>query len=225
MEEIKNRHKIAQIFIANGFHEFTLFLSTIVVHATFLISFMSLELASAMDDITLVSACTKGDSRAQRALFDKFAPKMLSICKRYIPNGEESEDVLQDAFVKIFQKIGDFKQEGSLEGWMRRIVVNTALDAIRKNKKWLGVAQVEAVENQVSFDDNAFDNMDVNHLLQMINEMPDGYRVVFNMFAIEGYSHKEIADTLGVSENTSKSQYSRARAFLRTQIEQLESEK
>ncbi len=150
---------------------------------------------------------------------------MLSICKRYIPNGEESEDVLQDAFVKIFQKIGDFKQEGSLEGWMRRIVVNTALDAIRKNKKWLGVAQVEAVENQVSFDDNAFDNMDVNHLLQMINEMPDGYRVVFNMFAIEGYSHKEIADTLGVSENTSKSQYSRARAFLRTQIEQLESEK
>lgn len=225
MEEIKNRHKIAQIFIANGFHEFTLFLSTIVVHATFLISFMSLELASAMDDITLVSACTKGDSRAQRALFDKFAPKMLSICKRYIPNGEESEDVLQDAFVKIFQKIGDFKQEGSLEGWMRRIVVNTALDAIRKNKKWLGVAQVEAVENQASFDDNAFDNMDVNHLLQMINEMPDGYRVVFNMFAIEGYSHKEIADTLGVSENTSKSQYSRARAFLRTQIEQLESEK
>lgn len=224
MEEIKNRHKIAQIFIANGFHEFTLFLSTIVVHATFLISFMSLELASAMDDITLVSACTKGDSRAQRALFDKFAPKMLSICKRYIPNGEESEDVLQDAFVKIFQKIGDFKQEGSLEGWMRRIVVNTALDAIRKNKKWLGVAQVEAVENQVSFDDNAFDNMDVNHLLQMINDMPDGYRVVFNMFAIEGYSHKEIADTLGVSENTSKSQYSRARAFLRTQLEQIESE-
>jgi RNA polymerase sigma-70 factor (ECF subfamily) len=108
---------------------------------------------------------------------------------------------------------------------MRRIVVNTALDAIRKNKKWLGVAQVETVENQVSFDDNAFDNMDVNHLLQMINDMPDGYRVVFNMFAIEGYSHKEIADTLGVSENTSKSQYSRARAFLRTQIEQLESEK
>jgi RNA polymerase sigma-70 factor (ECF subfamily) len=225
LKEIKNRQKIERSFIANGFHEFTLFLSTIVVHATFLSSFMSLELASAMDDITLVSACTKGDSRAQRALFDKFAPKMLSICKRYIPNGDESEDVLQDAFVKIFQKIGDFKQEGSLEGWMRRIVVNTALDAIRKNKKWLGVAQVETVENQVSFDDSAFDNMDVNHLLQMINDMPDGYRVVFNMFAIEGYSHKEIADTLGVSENTSKSQYSRARAFLRTQIEQLESEK
>lgn len=209
----------------NGFYEFTLFLSTIVIHATFLISFMSLELASAMDDKTLVSACTKGDSRAQRALFDKFAPKMLSICKRYIPNSEESEDVLQDAFVKVFQKIGDFKQEGSLEGWMRRIVVNTALDAIRKNKKWLGIAQVETVENQVSFDDTSFDNMDVSHLLQMISDMPDGYRVVFNMFAIEGYSHREIADTLGVSENTSKSQYSRARAFLRTQIEQLESEK
>ena len=107
---------------------------------------------------------------------------------------------------------------------MRRIVVNTALDAIRKNKKWLGTAQIEAVENHVSFDDTAFDDMDVNYLLRMINEMPDGYRVVFNMFAIEGYSHKEIADTLGVSENTSKSQYSRARAFLRTQLEQIESE-
>lgn len=224
-KKLKTDIKLHRFSLRMVFTNLLYFFQLIVVHATFLISFMSLELASAMDDITLVSACTKGDSRAQRALFDKFAPKMLSICKRYIPNGDESEDVLQDAFVKIFQKIGDFKQEGSLEGWMRRIVVNTALDAIRKNKKWLGVAQVEAVENQVSFDDNAFDNMDVNHLLQMINEMPDGYRVVFNMFAIEGYSHKEIADTLGVSENTSKSQYSRARAFLRTQIEQLESEK
>lgn len=185
---------------------------------------MSLELASAMDDFTMVSACTKGDSRAQRALFDKFAPKMLSICKRYIQNGDEAEDVLQDGFVKIFQKISDFKHEGSLEGWMRRIIVNTALDAIRKNKKWLGTSQIEAVENHVSFDDTAFDDMDVNYLLRMINDMPDGYRVVFNMFAIEGYSHKEIAETLGVSENTSKSQYSRARAFLRTQLEQIESE-
>ena len=179
-----------------------------------------------MDDITLVSACTKGDSRAQRALFDKFAPKMLSICKRYIPNGDEAEDVLQDAFVKIFQKIGDFKQEfkKSVE-----IVIITGVFVLHSKRelvlsKWLGTAQIEAVENHVSFDDTAFDDMDVNYLLRMINEMPDGYRVVFNMFAIEGYSHKEIADTLGVSENTSKSQYSRARAFLRTQLEQIESE-
>lgn len=175
-----------------------------------------------MDDITLVSECAKGSSKAQRALFDKFAPKMLAVCSRYMKQTDEAEDVLQDAFVKIFQKIGEFKMEGSLEGWIRRIMVNTALDAIRKNKKMLGDIAIDDVSYKVSFHDFGFENMDVAHLLKLIHEMPDGYRVVFNMFAIEGYSHKEIADTLGVSENTSKSQYSRARAFLRNQLEQLE---
>lgn len=183
---------------------------------------MSKELASAMDDKTLVYECAKGSSRAQRALFDKFAPKMLAVCLRYVKKTDDAEDVLQDAFVKIFQKIGEFKMEGSLEGWIRRIMVNTALDALRKNKKLLGDVSIDDVSYKVSFDDYSFDHMDVAHLMRLINEMPDGYRVVFNMFAIEGYSHKEIADTLGVSENTSKSQYSRARAFLRNQLEQLE---
>jgi RNA polymerase sigma factor (sigma-70 family) len=175
-----------------------------------------------MDDVTLVSECAKGSSRAQRALFDKFAPKMLAVCQRYLRNTDEAEDVLQDGFVKIFQKIGEFKMEGSLEGWIRRIMVNTALDALRKNKKLLGDVQLDDVSYKVSFEDHGFGDMDVRHLLVMIDNLPDGYRVVFNMFAIEGYSHKEIADTLGVSENTSKSQYSRARAFLRNQLEQLE---
>ena len=175
-----------------------------------------------MDDETLVNECAKGNSKAQRALFDKFAPKMLSVCYRYMGKSEESEDVLQDAFVKIFHKIVEFKMEGSLEGWIRRIVVNTALDAIRKNKKTLSDVSVDEVSYKVSYTDDNFDDMDVKHLLKMINELPDGYRVVFNMFAIEGYSHKEIADTLGVTENTSKSQYSRARAFLRNQLEKVE---
>lgn len=175
-----------------------------------------------MDDLTLVNECAKGNSKAQRALFDKFAPKMLAVCQRYLRNNQEAEDVLQDGFVKVFQKIVDFKMEGSLEGWIRRIVVNTALDTIRKNKKLLDDVQVEEVQYKVSFTDHQFDGMDLAQLMKLINEMPDGYRVVFNMFAIEGYSHKEIADTLGVTENTSKSQYSRARAFLRTQLELLE---
>lgn len=175
-----------------------------------------------MDDLTLVTECAKGNSRAQRALFDKFAPKMLVVCQRYMKSIDEAEDVLQDGFVKVFQKIGEFKMEGSLEGWIRRIVVNTALDMLRKNKKLLGDVSIDDVSYKVSFEDNSFDEMDVNHLMKLINELPDGYRVVFNMFAIEGYSHKEIAETLGVSENTSKSQYSRARAFLRNQLEKVE---
>jgi RNA polymerase sigma-70 factor (ECF subfamily) len=175
-----------------------------------------------MDDETLVKECAKGNPKAQRALFDKFAPKMLSVCYRYIGKSDEAEDVLQDAFVKIFQKVVEFKMEGSLEGWIRRIVVNTALDAIRKNKKTLGDVSVDDVSYKVSYTDDNFDDMDVKHLLKIINNLPDGYRVVFNMFAIEGYSHKEIADTLGVTENTSKSQYSRARAYLRNELEKVE---
>ena len=190
--------------------------------ATFFGSLESEYTASAMDDITLVTECAKGSSKAQRALFDKFAPRMLAVCSRYMKNRDEAEDVLQDGFVKVFQKIADFKMEGSLEGWILRVMVNTALDTIRKNKKFLDNVSVDDVHHKVSYTDHQFDNMNVDQLMILINSMPDGYRVVFNMFAIEGYSHKEIADTLGVTENTSKSQYLRARAFLRTQLELLE---
>lgn len=177
-----------------------------------------------MDDRTLVTECAKGNPRAQRALFDKFAPKMLAVIMRYLRNMDEAEDTLQDGFVKIFHKIGEFKMEGSLEGWIRRIMVNTALDMLRKNKKLLGDIQLDDVSYKVSYEDTGFDEMNVEQLLQLIDALPDGYRIVFNMFAIEGYSHKEIADTLGVTENTSKSQYSRARAFLRNQLEKIESD-
>lgn len=175
-----------------------------------------------MDDFTLVTECSKGSLKAQRALFDKFAPKMLAICNRYVKNNDEAEDVLQDGFVKVFQKIPEFKMEGSLEGWVKRIMINTALDAIRKNKKRLFDMSVDDVQHKVSFTDNQFDNMQVEQLMKLVQAMPDGYRFVFNMFAIEGYSHKEIAETLGITENTSKSQYLRARTYLRTQLELLE---
>ncbi|HRP51903.1 MAG TPA: sigma-70 family RNA polymerase sigma factor [Fluviicola sp.] len=191
-------------------------------HATFFCSFKSNDLASAMDDFTLVTECSKGSLKAQRALFDKFAPKMLAICNRYVKNNDEAEDVLQDGFVKVFQKIPEFKMEGSLEGWVKRIMINTALDAIRKNKKRLFDMSVDDVQHKVSFTDNQFDNMQVEQLMKLVQAMPDGYRLVFNMFAIEGYSHKEIAETLGITENTSKSQYLRARTYLRTQLELLE---
>ncbi len=174
-----------------------------------------------MDDVTLIKECSRGNAKAQRALFDKFAPKMLAVCMRYLKNIDEAEDALQDGFVKVFKKIPEFKMEGSLEGWIRRIMVNNSLDAIRRNKKQLLEDDVDSVQHKVSFTDLQFDDMDLQYLMKIIQSLPDGYRVVFNMFAIEGYSHKEIAETLGVSENTSKSQYSRARALLRDKLEQV----
>jgi RNA polymerase sigma factor (sigma-70 family) len=172
-----------------------------------------------MDDATLIIECVNGNARAQRLLFDKFARKMFSVCLRYAKNEEQAEDVLQDGFVKVFGKLKDFKSEGSLEGWIRRIMVNTALDQIRKNNKQLGDTNIDDVGYKIENNDFIVEKMMAEDLMKMVQAMPDGYKVVFNMFAIEGYSHGEIADTLGISENTSKSQYSRARAYLRERLE------
>lgn len=174
-----------------------------------------------MDESTLVEKCKKGDPRAQRALFERFAPRMLSVCLRYSKETEIAEDVLQDAFVKVFTKLENFKGDGSLEGWIRRIVVNTALDQIRKDVKFREDVAVDDVGYRLEQQMFQGDALLEEDLLRMISAMPDGYRVVFNMFAIEGYSHKEIAEGLGISENTSKSQYSRARAYLQTKLKDL----
>ena len=120
--------------------------------------------------------------------------------------------------MKVFTKLKDFKNAGSLEGWIRRVMVNTALDQIRKNGKTLGDVSVEDVQYKIENNDHIAEQLMAEDLLKLINSMPDGYKVVFNMFAIEGYTHNEIADTLGISESTSKSQYSRARAYLRERI-------
>jgi RNA polymerase sigma factor (sigma-70 family) len=175
-----------------------------------------------MDDITLVNECVKGNARAQRMLFDKFAGKMMTVCLRYAKNTEQAEDVLQDGFVKVFMKLSDFKKEGSLEGWVRRIMVNTALDQIRREVKFKSDLDIEDVGYKI--ENNAFitEQLMADDLMKLVRAMPDGYRIVFNMFAIEGYSHAEIAETLGVTENTSKSQYSRARAYLRERLEKNE---
>lgn len=178
-----------------------------------------------MDDNTLVVECVKGNAKAQKMLFDKFASKMMSVCMRYANDTMEAEDVLQEGFVKVFSKLPDFKMEGSLEGWIRRIMVNTSLDAIRKQKRHLGDTKLEDVEYKVTNLESANDQLMAEDLMKLVQALPDGYKVVFNLFAIEGYSHKEIADLLGVTENTSKSQYSRARAYLRTQLEKLEVER
>jgi RNA polymerase sigma factor (sigma-70 family) len=172
-----------------------------------------------MDDHTLVIECIKGNPKAQKALFDRFAPKMYSVCLRYMKKTEPAEDVLQDALVKVFSKLSDYKNEGVLEGWIRRIVVNTCLDQLRKNAKFLGDIQAEEVEYKLENQSFIAEKLMAEDLMKLVQQMPDGYRVVFNMFAIEGFSHQEIAEKLGVTESTSKSQYLRARAYLRDRIE------
>jgi len=183
---------------------------------------MSLSGDAMIEDTTLVKACIKGDSRAQKALFEKFAPKMFAVCLRYIGDFDEAQDTLQDGFIKVFNKLSDFKNEGVLEGWIRRIIVNTCLDSIRKNHKTKFNTSISEVEYQLEYIDTSFQNLELEELMNLVQSMPNGYRVVFNMFAIEGYTHKEIGEKLGINENTSKSQYLRARSFLRERLKKLE---
>ena len=178
-----------------------------------------------MDDATLVKECVKGNAKAQHMLFERFSRKMLGVCLRYSKKLEEAEDVLQDGFIKVFSNLKDFTNEGSLEGWIRRIMVNTALDAIRKNTKFLKDISIDVVDFQIGNNDYTIEKMNAEDLLSLKNSMPEGYKVVFNMYAIEGYKHNDIATTLGISESTSKSQYLRAKAYLRAKLELISHER
>lgn len=172
-----------------------------------------------MDESTLIKECIKGNTKAQYKLFEKFSGKMMAVCYRYSKNQEEAEDILQDGFIKIFKNLESYNFIGSFEGWIRKIMVNTALDHIRKNSKFLLDTQLEQVDYHLGKEDLALDNLMVEDLLEIISKMPEGYKVVFNMFAIEGFSHQEIANSLGISESTSKSQYMRAKAFLKAKLD------
>lgn len=161
----------------------------------------------------LLKGCLKRDRNAQKQLYNAYSGKMYSICFRYVKNSMDAEDVLVTAFTKVFDKIDQFKGEGSFEGWIRRIIVNEALSSIRKNKTMYLDTDLEAADREPDFDQLS-DHLEAEDLVNLIQELPPGYRVVFNMYAIDGYSHKEIANELGISENTSKSQLSRARTYL-----------
>ena len=169
-----------------------------------------------MEEVKLIKKCIKGDVRAQHILFNRFAPKMLGVCLRYTKNKKQAEDVLQEGFVKVFFSIKKFKG-GSLEGWIRRIMVNTSLDEIRKNTKFKKNVSIEKIKEEER-KNHIIEGLVAQDILKVIKKMPPGYSVVFNLFAIEGYSHKEIGKKIGISESTSKSQYHRARAFLKKKI-------
>lgn len=171
-----------------------------------------------MTDEQIVQGCIQKNAIAQKHLYEKFARKMMGVCLRYADNHEEAEDVLQNAFVSVFQNIEAFKGTGSLEGWIRKIMVNTALTNIRKNKKLKQNIELESVEFMLPSTNHITENFAAKDLLKIIQTLPTGFKTVFNLYAIEGYSHKEIGEMLGISEGTSKSQYSRAKAYLQKLI-------
>ena len=168
-----------------------------------------------------IEGCIKGDSTAQRKVFDHFSRKMFAVCCRYVKDKMEAEDVLVTAFTKVFQRISQFKSEGSFEGWIRRIVVNESLTWLRQHKHMQVETDIEAADYEPDYQ-VLEDHLQADDLMKLIEGLPAGYKVVFNLYAIEGYSHKEIADQLGINENTSKSQLSRARVYLQKQLVLLE---
>lgn len=172
----------------------------------------------------LIQGCIKQQPQAQRELYNRFAPNLMGVCYRYARDQANAEDILQEAFIKIFQKMKNYSDKGSLEGWLRRIVVNTAIDHIRKEKHYLKQMEInEAVTHEVQ--ESVLDQLEVEFLHTIIQELPPGYRLVFNLYAIEGYSHAEIGEKLKITESTSRSQYTRARALLKKQIREAYMEK
>lgn len=165
----------------------------------------------------LVRDCAKGKARAQEQLYHQHYRTMYGVCMRYCKDRDVAEDVLQDGFIKVFKNIHHYRGTGSLEGWIRRIMVNTALEHHRKVARFLPLVDLdEAIDQDAGHD--VVSDMGQQEILQLIQELPDGYRTIFNLYAIEGFTHREIGHRLGISEGTSKSQFARARRLLQEKV-------
>ncbi|PWJ60168.1 RNA polymerase sigma-70 factor (ECF subfamily) [Dyadobacter jejuensis] len=178
---------------------------------------MGRVLAFFNQDAQLVKALRQGNAKAQRQLYDRYAAVMLGLCTRYVGDGMHAEDIMIEGLMKVFTKIEQYSGEGSLDGWIRRIMVNEALGYLRKNKK----SMEENLQQTIDVVAEGYDtdaDLEVASLMKLVHELPVGYKTVFNLYAIEGYSHKEIAVMLEISESTSKSQLHRARALLQKQL-------
>ena len=188
--------------------------------ATKYCNFASDKQITDMTDEQIVEGCIKKNAIAQKHLYEKFVRKMMGVCLRYADSTEEAEDVVQNGFISVFENISSFRGTGPLEGWIRRIMVNTALTNIRKNKKLKQNIELESVEFMLPSTSQSSESFEAQDLLKIIQTLPTGFKTVFNLYAIEGYSHKEIGDILGISEGTSKSQLARAKSILQKKIAQ-----
>jgi len=166
----------------------------------------------------LVKGCIAGAPVYQRALYQRYAAKMLTVCQRFVKRREEAEDILQEGFITVFEKMSQFKMQGSFEGWVRRIMVNKAIENYRKTSKIYPVIDIDDVENTFIGSEDIVSNMSAKELMGMIHELPPTYKMVFNLYAFEGMTHKEIADNLGIAEGTSKSNLSDARTLLKKKV-------
>lgn len=168
-----------------------------------------------------IDACKKGDRTAQKKLYDSLAPKMFAVCMRYMGDRMLAEDILQEGFVTLFSKLDSYSGEGSFEGWARRIFVNTALMSLRRTDALKLSDDLEEARSLSSDVTSQLQNIGYKEVMSLVMALPDGYRTVFNMFVVEGYSHKEIAQAMDISEATSRSQLLRARMILQEKIKNL----
>lgn len=167
-----------------------------------------------MDEKELIKLCRKDDRTGQKALYKLFASEMLGVCYRYTKSLDDAEDVLQEGFVKVFTQLGQFKGDGALGAWIRRIMVTTAISYLRKHNRYRNQMDFEHQPLHAVVDETATDNLQTRELMDLIRKLPTGYQTVFNLVGIEGYDHNEVANMLGISVQTSRSQYSRARSQL-----------
>jgi RNA polymerase sigma factor (sigma-70 family) len=166
-----------------------------------------------MTENLMITGCLQNNAAAQRELYSRYAPKMLSVCYRFAQNREDAEDMLQEGFIKVFTQIHTFQNKGAFEGWIRRIIVHTCINIIKKNKKFNdNVDLAHAAEQSVR--ETVPGAMHAKHVVECIRQLPMGYRTVLNLYALEGYNHKEIAELLDIEESTSRSQYTRAKNML-----------
>jgi RNA polymerase sigma-70 factor (ECF subfamily) len=172
----------------------------------------------------LIKGCLSGDSRMQEELYNRFASKMYAVCLRYSNNSEDAQDLLQEGFIKIYKNLDKFRAEGSFEGWIRRVFVNTSIEHYRRKVNLISTSEREDIM-VVDSSWNALDKLGEKDIITLVQDLSPGYRTVFNMYAIEGYSHKEIGSMLGISEGTSKSQLARAKGILQKKVQQYLDEK
>ncbi len=173
------------------------------------------------EEQNIIKGCIKGDKKSQYALYNKFKKDVFGLCLRYAKDRAEAEDMMQEGFIKVYTDLYQYRPIGPLGGWIRRVVINSCLRFIRKRKRLVFNEYSDQMSSSLQSDDDVISDLSAKELVKIIQRLPEGYRLVFNLYVIEGYSHKEIAVQLGISDNTSKSQLSRAKAYLRRELEKI----
>ncbi len=177
-----------------------------------------------LNDQQLIKKCLAKEDGSLDELYRRFSPRLFGICIRYSKSKEEAEDLLHDGFIRILHHLNEFRHEGSFEGWLKRIMVTTAINHYRKHHGKIVASEMVTREEDSDYSNNVLEQMAAKDIIQLIDELPDGYRIVFNLYVIEGYKHREIAEILDITESTSKSQFMKARKVLVQKLSRLELE-